>query len=82
MRLATRWRREGLRVFGMVLGAAVGGAALVPFSDAVRQRHVEARDPQEFVALARVAQRLGGTHTLQRFSSVPVTPCHVGYSDA
>lgn len=78
MRLADQAGRESLRVFGIVvlLGLAVGGAALVPLRDAVRQRHVEAGDPQEFVAFAGVAQPLGCTHTLQRFSSVRVTPCH------
>jgi hypothetical protein len=75
---ADRVRRESLRVFGIVLviGLAVNGAALVAFSDAVRQRHIQTGDPQELVAFAGVAQPLGRTRTLQRLSSVPVTPCH------
>jgi hypothetical protein len=64
----------------MVRVLGVGVIALVPLGDAVRERHVEAGDPQELVALTRVAQLLGRTHTLQRFSSVPVTPCHVAYT--
>jgi len=54
----------------------VDDRAFLPFRDAMRERHVEAGDPQELVALARVAKLLGRTHTLQRFSSVPVTPGH------
>ena len=60
----------------LVIGIAVRSAALVAFRDAVRQRHVKTGDPQELVALARVAQPLGRTYTFKRFSSVPVTHCH------
>lgn len=70
-----------LRFLGIVRvgGLAVLEIALLPFGDAVGERHVKAGDPQKLVALAGIAQLLGCTHALQRLSSVPVTPCHERY---
>jgi hypothetical protein len=73
----SREQRSGVRVApGIVLGAAVGGAVMVPLGDVAGQSHVPAGDLQELRALGRVTQPLGGPQALGRHSLVSFTRGH------